>query len=154
MNYLPPYYLVYGYSAYQVEICEILNQTGYMHISTTQENKVKLFEFNDVFVIANMTTPYPLQHYSPRNVYAILDIPERHVTYSQKELQNLVDMLYADLPTAKLALNLFSKMNVGYIRQYKENIRECFLNNVTHKHMNEDPYLAMLKDYSIYEATY
>lgn len=146
---LPPYYMLYGHTALQKEICEILDENGYSHVSTLEENiGIPQSKMDYIFIITNCHKhAYSFPSYLPLGVYSIMDMPERHTEYSEKELQNLVNMLYGDVDTILLALNMFSKMNMAYVNACLSNIVDGFWGISTLIHVN-DPYLAMLKNYS------
>ena len=148
---LPQFYFTYGLSDLRIQICDILNERGYLHISGHREDRAKSSEFfrNQVFIITILKHSYPFFSYSPIEVYSILDMPERHVIYSEKELQNLVDMFYCnDEDSVHLSLSIFSKMNIDYILEYKENIRDAFNNTCLGTGtIRRDPYLMMLTNY-------
>ena len=149
MMALPPHYMLYGYSPFQEEICKILDENGYSHISSLEENiGLQQSKMDSIFIITSChKNAYRFPSYQPSGVYSIMDMPERHVKYSIKELQNLVNMLYGDVDTILLALNMFSKINMAYVNAYTSNIVDGFWGVSTSTHIN-NPYLVMLKNYS------
>ena len=151
MSLLPPHYMLYGYAAYQKEICEILDENGYSHISTLEENVgIPQSKMDSIFIITNCCKhAYSFPSYPPLGVYRIMDMQERQAEYSTKELQNLVNMIYGDEDATILALNMFSKMNMTHVDTYASNIVDGFWRISISKYYNEiNPYLTMLQQYS------
>lgn len=151
MMVLPPHYMLYGYTTYQKEICEILDENGYSHISALEENVgIPQSKMDSIFIITNCCKhAYSFPSYLPLGVYNIMDMQERHVKYSEKELQNLIKMIYGDEDATILALNMFSKMNMTYVNYCLSNIVDGFWRLSISKYYNEiNPYLTMLQQYS------
>lgn len=150
---LPPYYIIYGFSPYQNDICEILNENGYAHIcerEVAHQNQTSKWSPQDLFIISTEENiPLKFKQYSPFNLYKILDWPERQVKYSGDEIENLTDMLYGDSDTCQLALTIFSKINIIYVDACLPNIRDGFNrqhNERVYKYI-VNPYLSMLKNH-------
>lgn len=101
----------------------ILIDQGYEHIDYLKYSLLPLsarYEYNNLFILGGDPDQRrkPIHHpvIDPFQVFEKLNIPERNITYSEEELNNIFKMLDVyDKDVNRVALTICSKMNLKYI---------------------------------------
>lgn len=146
INDLPAYYMTYGAPMYGESMQNILTICGFMHVKD-RDRALYLSKIRDLFILTELNRhPYSrYKSYTPIALYKMLDWPERHIVYSEKELKNLIDMLYGDKDTALLSIKILNKANLRYIDYCSADIwqshADCYLEALN------DPYSEMMIGY-------